>query len=125
MGAAMKMVVNLLMGESMLAYAEALVLGESLGIERKAVLDTLLATPIAAPFMTVKRAKIEEGNYDPEFPLKWMQKDFHLASVSAYEGGVSLPAANVGKEIYRLAMRSGLADKDFAAIYDFLSRHTK
>ncbi len=125
MGAAMKMVVNLLMGESMLAYIEAVILGESLGIEKKAVLDTLLATPIAAPFMSAKRAKIEGGNFDPEFPLQWMQKDLHLAAVSAYEGGISLPAGNTAKEVYRLAMRAGLAEKDFSAVYDFLSRNKK
>ena len=125
MGASMKMVVNLLMGECMLAFAEALVLGESLGIDRKNLLNTLLATPIAAPFMNVKRLKIEEGTFDPDFPLKWMQKDLHLAAVTAYEQGVALPAGNLNKEIYRLAMQNGLADKDFSAVYQWLTRKEK
>jgi len=119
------MVVNLLMGESMLAFAEALTLGESLGIDRKNLLDTLLATPIAAPFMSVKRSKIEEGTFDPDFPLKWMQKDLHLVSVTAYEQGVALPVANLNKEIYRMAMQSGFADKDFSVAYQWLNRKEK
>ena len=125
MGGSMKMVVNLLMGESMLAFAEALTLGESLGIDRKNLLDTLLATPIAAPFMSVKRSKIEEGTFDPDFPLKWMQKDLHLVSVTAYEQGVALPVANLNKEIYRMAMQSGFADKDFSVAYQWLNRKEK
>ena len=44
----------------------------------------------------------------------------HLASVSAYESGVAIPLTNVAKELYRLAMRDGLATEDFSAIYDYL-----
>jgi len=52
--------------------------------------------------------------------LRWMQKDMHLASVSAYESGVAIPLTNVAKELYRLAMRHGHASQDFSAIYDYL-----
>ena len=50
-----------------------------------------------------------------------MQKDLHLASVSAYETDVALPVTNATKEVYRLAMREGHATKDFSAIYDYLT----
>ena len=39
-----------------------------------------------------------------------MQKDLHLASVTAYETGVALPLTNLAKELYRLAMRNGHAE---------------
>ncbi len=68
---------------------------------------------------------MEEGEYEAEFPLKWMQKDLQLASATAYEQGVSLPAVNVIKEIFALASQRKLADKDFSAIYGFLSDRTK
>jgi len=63
--------------------------------------------------------KWKAGNYDAEFPLRWMQKDLHLASVSAYESGVAMPVTNVTKEVYRLAMRGGRGTDDFSAIYEF------
>jgi len=52
-----------------------------------------------------KRAKIERETYEPDFSLRWMQKDLHLAAISGYEAGVALPVVNVTKEIYRMAMR--------------------
>jgi 3-hydroxyisobutyrate dehydrogenase/glyoxylate/succinic semialdehyde reductase len=67
--------------------------------------DSLLGMPAVAPFLASKREKIESENYEAEFPLRWMQKDMHLASVSAYESGVAMPLTNVAKEIYQLAMR--------------------
>jgi len=119
MGTSMKMVINLLIGNAMAAFAEGMALGEGLGISREVLFNSLLGMPAVAPFLAAKREKIESGNYDPEFPLRWMQKDLHLASVSAYESGVAMPVTNVTKEIYRLAMRGGRGTEDFSAIYEF------
>ena len=121
MRTSMKMVVNLLLGTGMAAFAEAMALGEGLGISRKMLFDSLLGTPPVAPFLASKREKIESGNYETEFPLRWMQKDMHLASVSAYESGVAMPLSNAAKELYRLAMREGHATEDFSAVYDYLA----
>jgi 3-hydroxyisobutyrate dehydrogenase/glyoxylate/succinic semialdehyde reductase len=119
MGTSMKMVINLLLGTGMAAFAEAMALGEGLGISQKMLFDSLLSTPTVAPFLALKRGKIESGNYETEFPLRWMQKDMHLASLSAYEAGVAMPLTNITKEIYRLAMRGGHDTEDFSAIYEF------
>src|SRR5947207_11071116 len=121
MGTSLKMVINLLMGNAMAAFAEGMALGEGLGISRKVLFDSLLGLPAVAPFLATKREKIESSNYEPEFPLRWMQKDLHLASVSAYETDVAMPLTNAAKELYRLAMREGHATEDFSAVYDFLT----
>src|SRR5213595_4114599 len=118
-GTSMKMVINLLLGTGMAAFAEAMALGEGLGISRKMLFDSLLGTPAVAPFLASKREKIESENYEAEFPLRWMQNDMHLASVSAYESGAAMPLTNAAKELYRLAMREGHANQDFSAIYEF------
>jgi len=120
-GTSIKMVINLLLGNAMAAFAEAMALGEGLGLSQKILFDSLLGTPAVAPFLASKRDKIDKANYEAEFPLRWMQKDMHLASVSAYESGVAMPLTNAAKELYRLAMREGHASQDFSAIYDYLA----
>ena len=121
MGTAMKVVVNLLLGNAMAAFAEGIALGEGLGISRNVLFDSLLGSPAVAPFLASKREKIESGNYQAEFPLRWQQKDLHLASVSAFESGVAMPVTNAAKELYRLAMMEGHALEDFSAIYKYLA----
>ena len=121
MGTSMKMVVNVLLGNAMAAFAEAMALGQGLGISRAVLFDSLLGTPAVAPFLESKRDKIESGNYEAEFPLRWQQKDLHLASVSAFESGVAMPITNAAKELYRLAMMKGHALEDFSAIYEYLA----
>ena len=121
MGTSMKMVINLLLGVGMASFAEAMALGQGLGLSQKMLLASLLGMPAVAPFLTSKRENIEQGDYEAEFPLRWMQKDMHLASLSAYEAGVAIPVTNLTKEIYRFAMRDGHATEDFSAIYQFIS----
>ena len=120
-GTSMKMVINLLLGTGMAAFAEAMALGEGLGLSQDLLFDSLLGTPAVAPFLATKRDKIDNHNYEAEFPLRWMQKDMHLAAVSAYEAGVAMPLTNIAKEMYRLAMRDGHATEDFSAIYEFVA----
>jgi 3-hydroxyisobutyrate dehydrogenase-like beta-hydroxyacid dehydrogenase len=121
MGTSMKMVVNVLLGNAMAAFAEAMALGQGLGISRAVLFDSLLGTPAVAPFLESKRDKIESGNYEAEFPLRWQQKDLHLAAVSAFDSGVAMPITNAAKELYRLAMMKGHALEDFSAIYEYLA----
>ena len=121
MGTSMKMVVNVLLGNAMAAFAEGMALGQGLGISRKVLLDSLLNTPVAAPFLASKRQKIESGSYEAEFPLRWQQKDLHLAAVSAFDSGVAMPITNAAKELYRLAIMKGHALEDFSAICEYLA----
>jgi 3-hydroxyisobutyrate dehydrogenase/glyoxylate/succinic semialdehyde reductase len=121
MGASLKMVMNQLLGTFLAAFSEGLVLGQSLGLSREILFDALFNGPAAAPFVAVKRDRIEAGNYaEADFALRLLQKDLHLASVSAYERGAAMPLTNVAKEVYRLAIREGHGDEDISAIYGYL-----
>jgi 3-hydroxyisobutyrate dehydrogenase/glyoxylate/succinic semialdehyde reductase len=120
MGASFKMVVNLLVAQNIIIFSEAIALGRALGFSRKMLFEMLLDGPMAAPYLSLKRPKIEEGIYEADFPLKWMHKDLHLVALTAYENGVALPTTNAAKEVFLQAKQSGLGEKDFAAIFDYL-----
>jgi 3-hydroxyisobutyrate dehydrogenase/glyoxylate/succinic semialdehyde reductase len=123
MGASLKMVMNQLLGTAMAAFAEGLILGEALGLSRDVLFKALFDGPAAAPFLISKRVRIESADYGhADFPLRWLQKDLHLAAVSAYETGVAMPLTNAAKEIFRLAIRAGHGSNDFSAIYEFLAQ---
>jgi len=122
MGASLKMVMNQLLGTVMASFAEGLVLGESLGLPRGLLFETLLNCPAAAPFLAVKRERIETGAYhDADFSLQWLHKDLVLASASGYETGVSMNITNVVKDTYQFAIQAGHGEEDFSAIYVYLA----
>jgi 3-hydroxyisobutyrate dehydrogenase-like beta-hydroxyacid dehydrogenase len=123
-GASLKMVMNQLLGTAMACFAEGLVLGESLGLSRKLLSEALFGAPVVAPFLASKRDRFDRGDFqNADFPLRWLQKDLHLATLTAYESGAAIPLTNVAKELYRLAMREGHGGEDFAAIYGYLAQN--
>ncbi len=120
MGTSLKLVLNLLLGASMAVFAEGMVLGEALGISQEMLLRVLIGAPVTAPFIALKKDKLERGEYETEFPLKWMQKDLHLVANAGYRTGIPLPLANLTKEVYQQAIAQGLGEQDFAAVYQSL-----
>ncbi len=119
-GSAMKIMINQLLGQSMLAFSESLNLGMAMGIDKKTAMDILLKTPVTAPILDVFRSRIENNDYEPNFPLKHLQKDLHLFTDTAYELGQPSPLTNTAKEVYGLAKHKNMADLDFSAIFKYL-----
>jgi 3-hydroxyisobutyrate dehydrogenase/glyoxylate/succinic semialdehyde reductase len=120
-GTSMKMVINLLLAQAMVTFSEGMALGESLGISKEKLLDILPGGAVVAPFISGKKEKISTGNFEPEFPLKWMLKDCRLASITGYENDIYLYLTNTAKEIYQHAVKLGFGEKDFSSVYQFLT----
>jgi len=121
-GSALKMLVNALLAQAMLVFSETVILGEKLGFERDYLLDLLPNMPVSAPFIKIKAEMIRKDDYEVNFPLEWMHKDLHLATLTAYEQGQPLFLAGLAKELYGQALESGLGREDFAAIYKHLKK---
>jgi len=121
MGTSLKVVVNSLLATSMLAFSEAIVLGQGLGIPQETLLNILVGGPVVPPFMAGKKDKMLTGTYDPEFPLQWMHKDLQMVALAAYDAQVAMPNANLAKEVYMRAVSEGFGDSDFSAIYALLN----
>ena len=91
-GTTMKLVVNTLLGVGMQAIAEAVVLGEAAGLNRKLLLDVLSKTAVVAPAHMGKLERIERNDYSPQFPLSLMNKDFQLILKTSARENVTMPA---------------------------------
>lgn len=119
-GASFKMLVNAMLGQSMLLFAEAVTLGEKMGFDSEFLLHTLANTPVMAPFVQGKLEMLQSGDYPAQFPLELLYKDLHLATVTAYEHQHALTLASATKDRYAQAVAAGYGRADFAAIYDYL-----
>lgn len=120
-GSALKLVNNVMSALGLAAFAEAAALGQAQGITAHAIFEALLGGPNLPPFLGAKRDKIEHADFESDFAMRWMQKDLHLASVTAFETGTAMPVTSAAKELYRLAMQAGYADRDFSALCAFMT----
>jgi 3-hydroxyisobutyrate dehydrogenase-like beta-hydroxyacid dehydrogenase len=114
-GVQMKLVVNLLLSLDMQGLAEAVSLGDHLQIDRNTLLNVLSKTAVIAPAMAGKIAKIKDGDYSPEFPLRLMSKDMDLVMDAARESGADLPAATIAQSVLASSVRA-FGDLDLAAV---------
>lgn len=121
-GASFKMLVNIMLAQSMLIFSEAVLLGEKMGISKYFLLDLLPNLVVSAPFTKFKSESIKNNNYDVQFPLELMHKDLHLATLTAYEQNQPLFLANLTKELFAEAKKSGLGRLDFSAIHKYLEK---
>jgi 3-hydroxyisobutyrate dehydrogenase len=114
-GVAMKLVVNALLGIGMQAVAEAVALGEALGLPRDLLFDTLAKTAVVSPVQAGKLASTKEHDYTSQFPIRLMKKDFGLALSAAAHAGLSLPATEAAAAVNAAETVSG-GEEDFSAV---------
>jgi 3-hydroxyisobutyrate dehydrogenase-like beta-hydroxyacid dehydrogenase len=114
-GTAMKLVVNTLLGVGMQAIAEAVALGEKVGLNRERLLEVLSKTAVIAPAHVGKLARVAINDYNPQFPLRLMNKDFQLILAAAAREQVLMPATEVAFRVNsdELAHNS---QEDFSAV---------
>ena len=114
-GTAMKLVVNTLLGVGMQAIAEAVVLGEKSGLDRKTLLEVLSKTAVLAPAHVGKLARVATNDYTPQFSLSLMNKDFGLILRAAAKGNVSMPVTEAAFRVNSEELAAG-DDEDFSAV---------
>ena len=121
-GANVKMLINLMMAQSMATFAEAIALGKGMGLEEAQLLNILTATPVVSPVMALLKERLLAGNFEVNFPLKWIHKDINLALTTARELGVSMASLEQTEQLYGTALEADLGDLDFSAIYKSMTK---
>jgi 3-hydroxyisobutyrate dehydrogenase len=121
MGTTMKLVVNTLLGLGMQALAEAIALGEKVGLSKDALLDVLGQTTVLTPGQKAKLDNVRRGQYPTQFALSLQHKDLRLILDEAYDVSVSMPATAVALQMYTAALTKGL-DADFSVMIKFMEQ---
>lgn len=119
-GASMKMLINLMLAQSMLAFSETVSLGKSMGLDQQLIHNVLLNTPVTAPFLQVIREKLEGQDLTANFPLKWMTKDLNLMTKAADENNLQIPSAKLTRDVFASAIEAH-GDDDFSTIYHVIN----
>ncbi|HEV2685902.1 MAG TPA: NAD(P)-dependent oxidoreductase [Actinomycetota bacterium] len=114
-GASMKLVANLTLGVTIVAFGEALALGSALGLRRDDVIDVLAQSSIG-PTVAGKRGNVEARTYPPSFKLRHATKDMRLVDEAAGGAGIELIESHAARTRLEAAMDEGFGDFDFSAV---------
>jgi 3-hydroxyisobutyrate dehydrogenase len=119
-GSAMKVIVNLMIGMTVLTVAETLTLGRQAGLDPRQMLEILGETSVSSPHLRNKGRMMIEGDFTPAFALKYMQKDFDLIMEAAHDLKTPLFASAIAHQVYTAANVAGYGDLDYASVVKFL-----
>jgi 3-hydroxyisobutyrate dehydrogenase-like beta-hydroxyacid dehydrogenase len=121
-GQAAKLVMNLQIALIYEGFAEALTLAAKLGVSLETLLPLIQASMVKSGVVEYKAPFILKRDFTPNFPLRLMLKDIHLALAAAKEARVKLPALETVEEVYEMAAEEGHEDLDYAATLTLLEK---
>lgn len=118
----MKIATNLSLAVQMLAFSEGVLLAEKSGIARETAVEVLLNSVIASPMVKYRGPFVLNMPDEAWFDVNMMQKDLLLALELGRQLDVPLPSTAITNEMLTTARGMGLAEKDFAIIFEVLAR---
>jgi len=118
----MKIAMNISVAVQMLAFAEGILLAEKSGIARDVAVDVMTHSAIGSPMLQYRGPFVLRLPDEAWFDTTMMQKDLRLALDMGRELGVPLPTTSTTNEWLTAARAMGLADEDFAAVFQALAR---
>jgi 3-hydroxyisobutyrate dehydrogenase-like beta-hydroxyacid dehydrogenase len=121
-GQATKLVMNLQIALIYEGFAEALTLATRLGVDADRLIPLIQASMIRSGVVDYKAPFVLKRDFSPNFPLRLMHKDIHLALDAAREVRVKLPGLETVEEVYDMATEDGHQDLDYAATLTLLEK---
>lgn len=122
-GAACKLAVNGLVHGLNIALSEALVLAERAGVDRSTAYEVFATGAGGAPFVQYKREVYEQPeDAGVAFSLDLVAKDLELITGLGQAVGAPMRQAEVGLDIVRDAIHSGMGGDDLSAVAVYLRK---
>jgi len=118
----MKIATNISVAVQILAFAEGVLLAEKSGIARDVAVDVLTHSVVGSPLLQYRGPFVLQMPDEAWFNVNMMQKDVQLALEMGRQLGVPLPTTAATNEWLTAARAMGLAEKDFAAVFQALAR---
>ena len=106
---------QIIVGVTVQAVAEALVLAAKAGADPARVRQALMGGAAASMILENHGARMLERNFEPGFRAELQQKDLNVALSAARDLGVVLPLAATAEGLYNALSARGQAQADHSA----------
>ena len=117
-----KLALNLMILGTTQLLAEALVLSEQWGVDRREMLEVMGGSAIGSPFVKYKTDALVADNYTSTFTTELAAKDLTLALAAGDARGVPLEVTALTLELMRDCVAAGMGGDDMTALLPNLRR---
>ena len=112
----MKLVINLMIGQTSAMLAEALSLGSKGGLAWTDLWQVIGASAVASPIVKAKSVQLSQRDFTPTFTVPQMLKDIDLILAEGNALQVPLLQTAMTRQMMQSALAQGWAEQDYAAI---------
>lgn len=119
-GQVAKTVNQVIVGLTIGAVSEALVLAETAGVDPAKVRDALIGGFATSRILELHGKRMIDDNFEPGGRAKTQRKDMFEATEFASTLGIELPALNLNLELYDKLLDRGWGDLDHSALYKLI-----
>ncbi len=112
----MKLVINLMIGQTSAMLAEALSLGSKGGLAWTDLWQVIGASAVASPIVKAKSVQLSQRDFTPTFTVPQMLKDIDLILAEGDALQVPLMQTAMTRQMMQSALAQGWAEQDYAAI---------
>ncbi|MFE0504485.1 NAD(P)-dependent oxidoreductase [Peribacillus butanolivorans] len=117
-GTVIKLLNNLMIGFYTQAVAEAVALGEQMGVKADTIYDVLsVSFGQSRIYERNYKGHIAQNNFNPGFSTNLLLKDLKLAKQMADENQTPLPIGDKLIDLYSEAVEKGYGEQDMASVY--------
>ncbi len=113
---------QLVVGATIEAVAEALLLAERSGVDAAKVREALLGGFAGSKILEVHGERMLDRTFDPGFRIRLHRKDARIIEEAAAETGTPIPSFSVVTEQLQKAVDDGDGERDHSALYAELAR---
>ena len=116
-GQTAKLVNQVIVGLTIGAVSEALILAETAGVDPARVRDALMGGFATSRILELHGKRMIDGDFKPGGRARTQRKDMFEAAEFAAALGIELPALNLNLELYDRLLERGWGDLDHSALY--------
>lgn len=121
-GTALKLCMNLILGQLNTALAESAALAQAQGIAPELIFETLSQNPaLNCGYFQFKKEKMLTKHFPADFPLKHMLKDARYMLAEAAKKKLSLPVTAAVVSLMEKSYNSGYGEKDLSVVLNNLT----
>lgn len=117
-----KLANQIIVGITLEAVSEALVLGKKAGLDPRVLIEAISTGAARCWALEVKANSMVKKDFEPGFKVHLHHKDLKIALDMGHDIGVPLPVTGLVHEMFGALKTAGLGNKDHSVIIDLIER---
>ncbi len=120
-GTTMKLALNMAMAIFWGGLAEAMAMGQQLGLSVEQMLDIFLDSPVAPPALRGKAPLLLGAPHEVAFDVTGVRKDLLAMVATAQDAGVPTPTGTAALALFAAATAAGYGERDLVFIVEYMA----